>query len=258
MATIMKLSVAEALERIEMSEEIIKAFSNRDDIWDSFGKTDSHMLRAKLFKMFRAANLDKSRILMVFILFSAMKNKNRVLQHVDNLPSEMKGASGMDDVKKFIENSLVQYVTQETSSKFAVVHLPTTMPGLDIMVNAMIYSESDANFDMLLSKQTFSQIHLNDELQSYNKEKQKNFWNNTMGFSRNESNDLKGKKAEFKEEFYNTAAKDKYLLVDFNLKEVKPRDLQAGYAKEEVIEWYKKLKSDNNKLKRKADLPVRS
>ena len=150
--------------------------------------------------------------------------------------------SEISKAKTFINKRIVQYYSQENSEKFAAIHLPTTMPGLDITLTAIMYSKSEDNLKMLINKQTFTQLHLDANLQTMNKAGQMEFWNRTVTDSKNPDEGRKGKKMGFVEEFYNTSAGDKYLLMDKNLKEVMPSNRDIGYTMEDLKKWYDNLK----------------
>lgn len=237
----LKLSVSQAIQELALSKANWNVLVDNEEVWATFGRKDSHMLRAKLFKIFREEKMSPDSIMFVFILFAAIKNQVRVLEHMDALPENIKGLSHFTTTKDFISKRLVQYVSQETFTKFAVVHLPTTMPGLDVLLTAKMFSKSDENLDLLKGKQTFAQLYLSTEMQSINKAKQIDFWNNVVTASKNPNSDQKGKKLGFVEEYYNTSANDKYLMLDENLKEVQPSNQTLGYTEGDIKKWYDSL-----------------
>lgn len=239
----MNFSVTDAINRISLSKDMLKLIQNKDEVWGTFGKSNSHLLRAKLFKLFEKEKVSSNTILMVFILFAAIKNQKRVLDHIDNLPQEIASMPEISSAKAFINKRIVQYFSQENSEKFAAIHLPTTMPGLDITLTAVMYSKSEENFNMLIGKQTFAQINIDSNLQALNKTAQMDFWNRIVTNSRNPEEGRKGKKMGFVEEYYNTSANDKYLLMDKNLKEVMPSNREIGYTMEDLKSWYNNLKN---------------
>jgi hypothetical protein len=241
------ISVATLVKDLQLSNETVTLFQNRSDLWEQFGKTNSHLLRAKLFRLFNNAKLNGEQIVWIFTLFAVIKNLNRVKNHLDNLPPEIKSHQNMGVVKNFMDNNLVQYTNQETNDKFAVVHLPTTMPGLDILLTAMLYEKSEMNLDMITGKQTFSQLNLSTEVQGINKVKQMDFWNNIVKKTKNINN--KEKDFKFHEEFYENSVSDKYNLFDHNLKEVAPTNPTVGYTMEEIKNWYDKVKIGFGKMK---------
>jgi hypothetical protein len=245
-------SISEHLKQVSVTPESLSLIEDGADIWDMFGKKNSHLLRAKLFKLFADKKVPGDSILMIFFFFAVIKNKTRVLNSFDELPDTMKANSSTIKAKEFIQDSLVQYTTQETAKKFAVVHLPTTSPGLDIMLTALICQETEIEAK-IYSKQTFAQLNLNDELQAINKTQQTMFWNNTVKSSKNEARKNKGvtEDLKFHEDYYNTSAADKYLLVDLNLKEVNPSAPEVGYTKADILAWYKTLIKDKETVIKK-------
>jgi hypothetical protein len=250
MTTTSIFSVAEALKSISLSDQTLEAISKDIDFWNTFGKKDSHLLRAKLFKLFRDSKIDHDTIFMVFFFFSVVKNKTRVMESMDNLPEELKALPIVTRAKDFIRDKLVQYVSQESSKNFAVVHLPTTMPGVDLLATAYhTRSTTEAMEKNIFEKQTFTQMHINAELQAINKKAQENFWNNIVTTSKNQARNTKqvSETLKFHEQYYNTSAADKYYLIDHDFKEIKPSDLTNGYTKKEIVAWFNGVKEHQKK-----------
>jgi len=247
-------SISEHLKSVSVTSETLNLIEGGAEIWDMFGKKNSHLLRAKLFKLFSEKKVPGDAILMIFFFFSVIKNKTRVLNSFDELPDSMKANPSTIKAKEFIQDTLVQYTTQETAKKFAVVHLPTTSPGLDIMLSALICQESELEAK-IYSKQTFAQLNLNAELQAINKTHQTVFWNNVVKSSKNEARKSKGvsEDLKFHEDYYNTSAADKYLLIDLDLKEVQPSAPEVGYTKDDILKWFQNLKKSKEAMIKKAD-----
>jgi hypothetical protein len=244
----MTTSVQDAVKAMRLTNDTIKLFANNDDIWANFGKSDSNLLRAKLFRLFTEAKMDPDSILWVYMLFAVIKNLQRVKDHVSNLPDEMKNNPIMNKVTNFMDSYLVQYVAQENNKKFAVVHLPTTMPGLDVTLSAILFKESDENLKMIMEKQTFAQLFLDDKTQNINKLAQTLFWNSTVKKTKNQANKQGKEDFKFHEDFYENSVKDKYLVLNADLSEYPPSNPSSGYTEEDIKIWYKKLKNETNKL----------
>jgi len=242
-------SVAKALNHISVSSDTLAVLTKDPYYWQTFGKTDSNILRAKLFRMYRDKKIDNETIFIIHFFFAVVKNKKRVLDSIENLPEEVKTLSSVMKAKDFIRDNLVQYVSQETSRNFAVVHLPTTMPGLDIMLTALtLPNTQDSLTNHIFTKQTFAQLNINKELQSINKAAQENFWNNVVKTSKNQAR-VERKVTEelkFHEDYYNTSAADTYNLIDINFNEVPPKNSTTGYTKEEIVNWFVRLKHDQD------------
>jgi len=185
MASNTLFSVAKALSEIESTDSTIKLLTMDLSMWNMFGKKDSHLLRAKLFKLMNEAKLDNESKFIVFFFFAIIKNRNRVLASYDELPQEVKAIPSVMKAREFIRDIVVQYTSQESAKKFAAIHLPTTMPGLDIMLTALtIENNNEALANSIYTKQTFCQIHINSELQTLNKAAQQMFWNTIVKTSR--------------------------------------------------------------------------
>jgi len=243
-------TVEQALSSMKLQDSDVKVLTEDSSIWDTFGKKNSHLLRAKLWKIMEEAKVEKEVRFVIFFLFAMIKNRERVLDAIDNLPEKVKTLPSVIKAKAFIESYLVQYTYQETAKKFAVVHLPTTMPGLDLLCTALVCGDTEEDLNKnIISKQTFSQIYVSQNLQEENKTYQRVFWEKIVTTSKNEERTSKRLTVDLKfhEEFYNTAASDKYLLLDYSLKEVKPKSVDSGYTKEEMLAWFKSVKAEQKK-----------
>lgn len=238
-------SVSSALSSVTMDNQELASLTEDTSIWGMFGKKDSNLLRAKLWKLFDDSKLSNEARFMVFYLFAVIKNRSRVLNSIDTLPEEIKSLKSMTMAKSFIMDHLVQYTDQETNRKFAVVHLPTTMPGLDLLATALFLPVGDSSVqNYIIPKQTFAQIHLNAELQSKNRVFQQTFWNETVKTSKNEArrNNTK-EELKFHEDYYKNSSSDMYKLLDFQMAEVEPENQATGYTEKEVISWFNKVKA---------------
>jgi len=239
-------TVTQALATLNISKDVLNVIQNRDDVWDTFGKKNSHLLRAKLFKLFDSENMSQGARIMIFILFSAIKNVGRVKEHLDNLPDDIKALKELAEAKNFIDKRLVQYTTQENLQKFAVVHLPTTMPGLDILLMAIMY-EYNESFLMedIVGKQTFAQMDIDADLQKINEEYQKEFWNEVVTTSKNPNQDAYRQNKGFNQKFYDTSKNDQYEFLNADLSIYKTP--KGGMTEDELHKWYNKVKGGNNK-----------
>jgi len=229
------ISVSKALEKINISDGLITYIRGNKERWGTFGKKNSHLLRVMLWRMYEAFGLSNDEIFMIHFFFSVIKNRNRVKTAMDNMEQSEKSKAWYNKVYQFIDKKLVQYVSEEKNGKFAVVHLPTTMPGLDLLCTVLTYEGTDEEFEQLIGKQTFAQLNLSPELQEKNKEMQIEFWNNTVQGTRNP--DKEAHKTGFVEEFYKTSAGDKYNLINIKSQEVLPKDKEIGYEESEIREW---------------------
>jgi len=247
MAIVMDLfSVSKALADISASDTTITLLTQDNSIWDMFGKKNSHLLRIKLFKLMDDYKLDSESKFMVFFFFAAIKNKNRILSSFDDLSDQIKSVPSVTKAKEFINDVMVQYTSQETTKKFAAVHLPTTMPGLDIMLSALMIDHSiQALENKIYTKQTFTQIHVDNTLQTINMAAQRMFWDTTVKTSRNQARASKSvtEDLKFNEQYYMTSADDKYKLMTIDMKELEPANIGTGYTKVEVEKWFNDLKT---------------
>lgn len=244
-------SIAECLKEITVSADMTKILTEDASMWNMFGKKDSHLLRAKLFKLMAEKKLNTEAKFVVFFFFSVIKNRNRVMASFDELPDNIKSLPSVSQAKEFISTVIVQYTSQESSKKFAAVHLPTTMPGLDLMLTALLTNDHKDEIEKnIIAKQTFAQINVDATLQSTNKSHQQVFWNSVVQSSKNEAriNKTVTEELKFNESYYNTSASDKYLLVDLDMKEIAPQNATTGYTLEEIHKWVTLVKSQQKKM----------
>jgi len=251
MSTESIFTVATALSGISVDKTMVSNLTKDNAQWMMFGKKDSHLLRAKLFKLFASKKLSKEAIFVTFFFFALIKNRNRVMDSFEHMEENIKSMKSVVDAKTFITEHIVQYTSQETPTRFAAVHLPTTMPGLDIMITALVCDNDLAEIEnKIIPKQTFTQLNVNEVLQAKNKAGQMAFWNNVVKSSKNEARKNKSvdEELKFHEDYYNTSAADKYKLIDLTFKEINPKEPTVGYTEEEIIGWFKMIKEEQMKM----------
>jgi len=249
-------SVTTALSKVAVNDSTLHALTKDTSQWEMFGKKNSHLLRAKLFRLYADAKLDSETIFVIHFLFAVIKNKGRVLSSLAELPDEVKSLPSVTKAKDFITESLVQYVSAEGNKMFAVVHLPTTMPGLDVLSAALICDQSnEALANNIITRQTFAQININAELQEKNKAAQRLFWDSIVKSSKNQARVDKRvtEELKFHEPYYNTAAADRYKLINLKMQEVAPKNESLGYSMEEVTTWFYTVKTQQKAVIEKIE-----
>lgn len=226
--------VQSTLAKMSLPASIKSYITSNKSMWENFGKMTSHIYRKKLMDKMDQANMSKEARLMVFFFFSVIKNQPRVIQTLKDMPEADKNQTWYTEVYSFINNQICQYVTQaRTSGKFPAVNIPTCNPGLDILFFTLMVKDSEKNIDILKNRTTFSQLRLNSEMQTTAKSGYDYYWNTIVQGTKNQDN--KGPNAEepkSREEYYNTGAKDSYLLLDDTLKEIQAPD--GGYTRANI------------------------
>jgi len=243
------LSVGSSLEMVKISKDIIKFLASTEGSWISFGKKSSHILRTMLFRLFDKEKMDGDAKFMVYFFCSIIKNRERILSGMELLGDDVRSQKWYTQTKIFFEKRTVTYVRNETREKFATLHLPTTNPGLDILCYLMQMDKPQTRDDMcdqvfnLVTRQTFSQFMIDDDLQDFNRFYVRKYWEETVKLkdleSRQKSN---SKEIGFVEEYYDTNAGDGYKFigpdfVEVNFPTAKDNSL-APYDMEEVTELY--------------------
>lgn len=231
MATI---SVAEALKSLTLSSNIEQMIKDNREIWSNFGKMNSHIYREMLMNLMNSSKLSGEARFMVFFFFSIIKNRERVLNAMNNLPATFKTSSWFPEVQKFIQTSIVQYVTASKANlKFPAVNIPSCNPGLDLLIFCMTTKKEHRNIDSLKDRTTFGQMALNDEMQDLAEKGNMNYWDNIVKGTKNST---ATEAPKFRAEYYANIKGDQYKLLDPQLKEIMPES-SAGYTREELIKW---------------------
>jgi len=237
MADASAYSVGAMMSAMKVSDKIKTFIVSNQDLWDGFGKMDSHKYRAKLMKLMSSSKLTEDSKVMVFFLFSVVKKKSRVLDAMDGLDENTKAEAWFTPTRTFIATTIVDYNTQaKSASKFPGTHIPTTNPGLDILFYVMMTPEENRSLEELSRRPTFAQLHLDPKMQEVAKSGYKYYWESVVTSTKNTT---VVEKPSYKEEYYNTSAGDKYYLIGADSKEIKPMDLNSGYSEKEIKDFLK-------------------
>jgi len=243
MADGLEYSVEAALTAMELTTSFKKFVVDNRTLWSTFGKMDSHLYRKKLMKLMDAAKLTKEQRLVVHFMFAVVKRKSRVIDGMAGLSDATKAMPWFDPVKSFISGTIVDYnVSAKTPDKFPGTHVPTTNPGLDMMLWRLSTEPKDRTLDAFFIRTTSVQLHLAPDAQAKAKLGYKSYWDDVV---KGTKNTVKTEEAKYREEYYNTSAGDTYLLVMDNLKELKPKNMEVGYTLEEITAW---MSADDSKI----------
>lgn len=229
-----------ALTRVSFSQRLLDELAEVD--WTSFGKMNSHIYRKLLMERFAKANLTSEEVFMIYFLFSAVKNQERVLDGLDTMSDDMKALAWFSKVRAFVDSNLTQYVSaKKKTKKFPAVNIPVTFPGLDLLCWAIWVPSSSWSLTEMYRRTTTSQLDLDDMAQSRAKEGYAYFWNEIVVGTKNpDAKDLKLPAPAMREEYYKNSANDKYPLISWELKIVTiPRD---GYSERALMDWFYNVK----------------
>lgn len=233
----MMISVSDALKRLSKSEALQEYILSKRELWAIFGKMNSHLYRAILMKRMQEANLNGEAQFMVFFLFSVIKNRDRVLRAMEAMDPVDQAKPWYSSVKTFITTHVTQYVSDVVrSKKFPAVNIPVCNPGLDLLVYCLITHPNDRTLEEFFNRPTASQLFLDDNAQAEAKEGYRYYWDSIVTGSKNpDAKDLEV--PQFRDEYYKNSLADDYRLVDLNLEEVQPSNLDAGYSLEDLKEY---------------------
>jgi len=240
------ISVEDALKLMNPTSNLmtVLAVEAEANVWANFGKLNSHLLRSILINIMNNAKLSDEGRFMVYFFCAAIKDQQRILRSMDNLPSTITGLAWFGPVKKFFTTSLVKYVSQERAGKFATVHLPGTNPGLDIYCAMIQTPKANLHIDTILTRQTAAQLWLDPSLQTKNRAHMEVLWNDIITKSNNP--DKTRYKKGFQADYYANQAGDQYLLVNPDFTELVPGDQNQGYSEAELENYVDEWKSTKN------------
>jgi hypothetical protein len=229
------LSVEAALKAMDLTDNFKSFARSNRELWSTFGKMDSHLYRAKLFKLFALAKLTPEQIVVVYFLFAVVKKKSRVLDGLNGLNDTAKAMPWYDPVKTFIAAYITDYNSAAKSAeKFPGTHVPTTNPGMDLLMWRLMTSKEERSIDGFFARTTSIQLKNGPQAQEKAKSGYKSYWDNTVKGSKNST---PTEEAKYREEYYETSAGDEYFLLNDDLKEVKPANPSVGYTLEEIEKW---------------------
>lgn len=234
------VSVSDALSTLSLGQDLINYLISKRSEWELFGKMNSHIYRAMLMKHMQESGLKGEERLMVFFFFSVIKNKDRIIKAMDNMDDSDKSKSWFGPVRTFIAAKITQYVSDVTRSrKFPGVNIPNCNPGLDILFYCMITHPNARSLVEASHRPTFCQLDLDEDAQSLALEGYRFYWNNIVQGSKNPDavpNQLPT--PQFREEFYNNSAGDRYKLIGLDLVEIPPANPDIGYTLVEIANYF--------------------
>lgn len=231
----LEYSVSTALKGMALTDEFKKFVTSNRELWLTFGKMDSHLYRKKLMKLMEAAKLTKDQKIVVYFLFTIVGKKSRVIDGMNAMPDHVKSMAWFDPVRAFIATTMTDYNTSAKAvDKFPGTHVAATNPGLSLMLWKLSVEEEARTVEAFFAKPITVQLHLSQECQERAKSGYKFYWDETVQGSKNTMNT---EEAKYREEYYNTSAGDKYLLVTDGLREVEPANKNLGYSMKEIEMW---------------------
>jgi len=237
------ITVAESLLRMELTVDNAAYIIKNRDVWASFGKMNSHIYRTRLENMLEQANVGMEGKLMVKFFFSVIKNQKRVSEALRLLPADVQAKTWFNEVRNFVDVHITQYVSNvETSNKFPAVNIPNCNPGLDLLFYMLFTHPNERSVQDMTTRPTFCQLDLDPVLQAESREGYRVYWDLIVTGSKNPDSVPKNLEVpQFREEYYNTSAGDKYNLVGLDLKEIPPANPNVGYTVEELYQYVQSI-----------------
>jgi len=228
-------SVKSALEKMELTEAFKTFVTGNRELWSTFGKMDSHLYREKLMKLMNTAGLSAEQKLIVYFFFAVVKKKSRVIEGMNSLPDAQKNATWFSPVMTFVAGTMTDYNSQaKNPDKFPGTHVPTTNPGLDLLMWRLMTDPKDRNKENFFRRTTSTQLHLDTEMQAMAKSGYKFYWDSVVTGTKNS---MSVEAPQHREAYYDTSAGDKYFLLTDTMKEIKPKSMEMGYTEKEISDW---------------------
>lgn len=184
----------------------------------AFGQKSSHTYRRDF--MLKTKDLTPDAKLGLILLFTAVKNKNRVMSEMRNM--NIIKYPWVKELMKFVSMNMVQYTSEleRMPSAFAGVHVPHILPSVTticwIMINTKV---SSTNY---LENLWACQMKLPDDIKKIQMEWEVNFWDNVVKGTRSENRNTYV--AGFQESFWRTKASDEYPFLTYNSEEFEVLD----------------------------------
>jgi len=187
---------------MEIAQDEFDSF-NPDD-WTGFGLMNSHIYRAKLLRLMYKAKLSSEEMFYVVAMSTAIKNKQRI----ERAMVKFANSSWYEKVYKFYKDHIVQYTADlvRQPDKFAVVHIPSSMPSMAMVAWCLQTKEPNAN--KATQNMWFCQLDVDSALKAEQKDWERDLWDNKI---KKGSSAFTGE--GFNEEWWGTKASDTYKLL---------------------------------------------
>jgi len=233
-------SLGEDLKRFSLPEVIRTMIKNNLVYFEFAGAMDSHRYRQKLFRLFEEDKMEPDHAFMFFFMFSLVKNVERVLRVLDSLPTYMINMAWHKAVVRFIQDRMVQFTSdiRGEPGKFAAVHVPSCMPPMDMFCAFISQAKTKRNLNMFFDRPTSVQFFLNEAMQERAKAGYRHYWDVTVNKTNNKNS---SEAPEFREEYYQTSASDRYILINEDLTEYFPSNPSVGYSEADLQMWIDNL-----------------
>lgn len=224
-------SLAAILDSVSDFKDVVKVAAMNEDIFDGFGLNNSSKYRARFLELCTKKGLSRKETLTVIMLCSVMKQKKRIIDDIDKVKMDK---AELAKVKAFISENMVQKTSElrNQTDRFAVVHVPSSFPGLDIFFWAVFCRPSDLTLVKLKDRVTFSQLHLDALMQRVAKQGYDKYWQKTVV----DKNAVLPPQS--REDFYANQVGDTYRFVLPNMKE---DEREEAYDKVYVEKWLKDM-----------------
>lgn len=251
--------VVHSLDTMSVTREIMDYMVKHREEWKTFGKMNSHLYRAKLFKAMDEAKLNPEARVLVYMMASIIKSQPRIVEAMTNFPEDKRlVAQGVwFAVRDFFDNRCTQYVSaSKKNKKFPVVNLPGTLPGMDILCFALTTLDHERTYQSLCRRPTFTQLALKPEVQTDAKEGYEYYWTKIVKGSKNTD---KVEAPSMNQDYYNTAAGDEYYLISLDssqrFSEKKPADEKNGYSRSEVEHYLRSFDTHGHSSSHHTESP---
>lgn len=215
---------------------------------DGMGLKNSHDYRQKLLGLFKKHLKKSSDQFMLFMIVEQIKNKGRITKWFENPANRTTHGTKpwWKPIKEFVTTHTVQYVQEveripANADKFPLVNIPTCYPSMSALAfktrmhrNGKIKTMTpEVLFETFIDNRWAAQMNINDALMDQVRQKDRQFWVDTVKKSKNPFTDAF--EGGFNEEYFKTKSQDKYLF--YNLVGGKIVASDEVYDRQMIIEW---------------------
>jgi len=223
-ASLTKDSVAD-LGNFTLTGALITFLRENAGVLQDFGLMNSHIYRMKLIRLM--STLSQEEKTMVVAMACIIKSKRRIMENISSLPNNQ-NLGWIASVKNFYNNTIVDNTrAAKTESKFAVQHIPSCLPELDLFFFMNYCKQEELTIKGIRMRTTFSQVWLVPELQYLAKAGYDYYWNHTV------VNKGAAENPEARDAYYNNIAGDTYKLLNAD---GKVKETVSAYTIQQVKE----------------------
>jgi len=246
-STNVQFDLSQSLVALQTSAEFNTFLAANRGFLDLFGKKNSHLLRNKLERLMTANNLTADAKFAVYMLCSAMRRKDRIMQGIEDLPQPVRSLQWMQAVRTFINARMCTWPKDEGATTFATIHVASANPPFAMYSYGKVWRYEDLTLENLVKEQVFGQLHLSEGVQKVHKMAMIIFWCRTVSRTTRTDTDFNsraGSLSAFDNTIYRNQIADRYVLINEDKTARAPG--ADGYSWQDIIDWLNTFRPADN------------